>query len=201
MRIGISGAAGTGKTTLAQNLAAKLGLPLIPDFVEEVLREHGKDSWRGINDTRIRHTIRMTALERKIAAEREAEAFVSDKTVVDYLAYWLLNQMEFETKEQNAAVVELVRPHVARYTHRLVLPYRAEVDFATGRNQDPVHNLKVAGLKRGLWTELGAPAIETPYGFADDLDAWIARWLAPPAAAGEGAARPKKAGAKRKKGG
>jgi predicted ATPase len=197
MRIGISGAAGTGKTTLCAALGAKLGVPVIPDFVDEVLREHGKQSWRGINDTRIRRTIRLDALERKIRAEQAAEAFVSDKTVVDYLAYWLSNQAEYEVKEQNLAIIEMVRPHVARYTHRVFLPYREEVEFTPSRNSDPVHNLKVAATKRGLYAVLGAEVVEATYTFGEDIDAWVARWLSPPAAA----AAPAPKAAKAKKGG
>lgn len=198
MRIAVSGSAGTGKSTLAAALAAKLGVPLLPDFVEDVLREHGKDSWRGINDTRIRKTIRMTALERKIAAESAAEAFVSDKSVVDYLAYWVMNQMEFETKEQNQAVLDMVRAHVGRYTHRLFLPYRAEVEATGTRNADPVHNFKLSAVKRGLYLELGATPIDAPYTFGEDIDAWVEKHVAGGKAA---PAKEKRAAAgKRKKG-
>src|SRR5437870_682065 len=101
MRIGIVGAAGTGKTTLARELAEALGCPLIPDYVEEVLKEHGKDSWRGVLDLRVRRTIRLEALKRKMEAENAAASFVSDKTAIDYLGYWLQNQSEHESKEQN----------------------------------------------------------------------------------------------------
>ena len=198
MRIAVSGAAGTGKSTLAAALAAKLGVPLVPDFVEEVLREHGKDSWRGINDTRIRKTIRMVALERKIAAESVAEAFVSDKSVVDYLAYWVMNQMEFETKEQNQAVLDMVRAHVGRYTHRLFLPYRADVEPGPTRNADLVHNMKLSAVKRGLYIELGAAPAEVPYTFGEDIDAWVAEHLEGGKAAP--AAKKKVAAGKKKKG-
>src|SRR5262245_30674564 len=101
MRIGIVGHAGSGKSTLARDLSQALGIPLIPDLVLQELQDQaGKPSWRGIKDTRIRRQIRLAALEKKIAAEAAAESFVSDKTVIDYLAYWLQNQAEFETKEQ-----------------------------------------------------------------------------------------------------
>lgn len=183
MRIGITGAAGTGKTRLATDLAARLGVPLIPDFVPIVLAEEAGGTWRGVRDTRLRKAIRLKAIERKIEAENAAEAFVSDRTVVDYLAYWILNQAEFETKETNWSVVELVRSHVARYTHRLLLPFRAEIEWAENRNTDPFHNYKLSAMKRGLFDELSAPVVETPYTFGEDLDAWIARRLAPPAAA------------------
>jgi hypothetical protein len=184
MRIGIVGHAGSGKSTLARDLSQALGIPLIPDLVLQELQDQaGKPSWRGIKDTRIRRGIRLAALEKKIAAEAAAESFVSDKTVIDYLTYWLQNQAEFETKEQTQSVVDMVRAHVGRYEKAVFLPYRAEVDFAEDRSQDPVHNLKVGGLKRGLLTLLGVPTVDAPYTFGEDPKAWADRWLAAPRAA------------------
>jgi predicted ATPase len=199
MRIGISGHAGAGKSTLARDLAAALGVPLIQDSVLDALTEHvGKTSWRGVKDTRIRRTIRLQALEKKIAAEAAAESFVSDKTVVDYLAYWLQNQAEFETKESTQSVVDMVKAHVARYERVVFLPYRADVEYAEDRSQDPVHNLKVAGLKRGLLTVLGIPTVDAPFTFGEDAKAWAEKWLAAPAPKpAEPATKPKRAGKKK----
>jgi hypothetical protein len=186
MRIGIVGAAGTGKSTLAQDLATALGVPLIPDFVPEALKEHwGKTTWRGLKDTRIRRMIRLTALEKKMAAENAAESFVSDKTAIDYLAYWLQNQAEFETPDQTRAFFDTVKGHLPRYDRCIFLPHREVVDWAEDRNQDPIHNLKVSAFKRGLLSVLGVPTIDAPYTFGEDVGAWIARWLAPPAAEAE----------------
>ena len=55
----------------------------------------------------------------------------------------------------------------------------AVVDFGVGRNQDPIHNLKVAAQKRGLVQVLGLPAIDVEYTFGDDIGAWYDRHLAP----------------------
>src|SRR5262245_70812 len=116
MRIGIVGAAGTGKSTLARDLATALGVPLIQDTTQDALAEHwGKSTWRGLKDTRIRRMVRLTALEKKIAAENAAESYVSDKTAIDYLAYWLQNQAEFETPDQTRSFFETARSHLPRY--------------------------------------------------------------------------------------
>jgi nicotinamide riboside kinase len=177
MRIAITGSAGTGKTTLAQALATHLGVPYIPDYVEVVLKEEAGGTWKGVRDTRLRKNIRLQAIEKKMKAETEAEAFVSDKSVVDYLAYWILNQAEFETKEQNWGIVELIQPHVHRYTHRLILPFRADIEWGENRNTDPFHNYKLSAMKRGLFDQFGVPVIETPYTFGEDIAAWAAKWL------------------------
>lgn len=186
MRIGIVGSAGCGKTTLAHNLASHLQVPYIQDHVLGVLRENGRDSWRGVNDVVQRRRIREEALKRKISAETEHDAFVSDKTVIDYLAYWLQNQSEHEERHNNQAFVDQCRAAAARYDVLVFLPYREQVDFAVGRNQDPTHNLKVAAHKRGLLALWNLPVVEAPYAFSEDIGPWfdrhLARFAPPPAA-------------------
>lgn len=177
MRIGIIGAAGTGKTKLATALAAHLGVPLVPDYVVTVLREKGRDSWRGVNDVKDRRKIREEALRRKSADEAQHDAFVSDKTAVDYLAYWLQNQAEHEERPANLAFVERCKTAVARYDRFVYLPYREVVEFAPGRQQDSVHNLKVAAQKRGLLALWQLPVVDAPYTFGEDLAAWCSRYL------------------------
>ncbi len=178
MRIAIVGSAGTGKTTLAKALSAHLSCAFVPDTVPQVLRERGRDSWRGV-EAGDRRKIREEALQRKLRLEAEAEAFVSDKSVIDYLAYWLQNQSEHEQRHVNDAFVDQCKEGAGRYDLLVFLPYRADVDYAVGRNQDPVHNLKVAAHKRGLLVLLGLPHLEAPYMFGEDLDAWLQQWVTP----------------------
>lgn len=161
---------------MCKALAAHFGVPIVPDTVPLVLRDRGRDSWRGV-DPADRRKIREEALRRKMAAEAELEAFVSDKTVIDYLAYWLQNQSETEERHVNEAFLTQCKEAAARIDVFVFLPYRDTVEYAVGRNQDPVHNLKVAAHKRGLLMLLGLPHVEAPYLFGDDMAAWCAKWL------------------------
>ncbi len=179
MRVGIIGSAGSGKSTLAKNLATHLGATYIPDYVIAVLRDQGRDSWRGVNDVQQRRRIREEALRRKVAAENEHAEFVSDKTIVDYLAYWLQNQSEHEDRKNNEACVAQCKAAVQRYDVLVFLAYRETVDYAVGRNQEPVHNLKVAAHKRGLLSLWKLPFVEAEYVFGEELTAWCDRYLAP----------------------
>jgi hypothetical protein len=120
-------------------------------------------------------------MERKIAAERGAEAWVSDRTAIDYLAYWLHNQAEHEPREQNVALVEMARGHLARYERCVFLPWREAIEAGAYRNEDPVHNLRIASSKRGLLAIFGVPTVDAPYVFGEDIRAWIERHLRAPA--------------------
>ena len=181
MRIGIIGSAGTGKTTLAKALAKHLKATYVPDAVLAVLKDRGRDSWQGVvaGD---RRRIREDALRRKISAEAQEESFVSDKTVIDYLAYWLQNQSEQELRVVNEEFLDQCKEAAKRYDVLVLLPYRDDVSYAVGRNQDPVHNLKVAAHKLGLLILLELPYVQAPYQFGEDLDAWCEKWLPAPRA-------------------
>lgn len=176
MRIGIIGSAGTGKTTLAKALAKHLNVTYVPDAVIAVLKDRGRESWQGVvaGD---RRRIREEALRRKVSAEASAESFVSDKTVIDYLAYWLQNQSEHELRHVNEEFLNQCKEAAARYDILILLPYREDVSYALGRSQDPVHNLKVAAHKLGLLILLELPFVRANYRFEEDLAAWCATWL------------------------
>ena len=176
MRIGIIGSAGTGKTTLAKALSGHLSVPFVADMVPAVLRERGRDSWRGV-DPGERRKVREEALRRKIAGEAGHDSFVSDKTCIDYLAYWLQNQSEHELRHVNEEFLNQCKEAAARYDILILLPYREDVSYALGRSQDPVHNLKVAAHKLGLLILLELPFVRANYRFEEDLAAWCATWL------------------------
>jgi len=169
MRIGISGAAGTGKTTLAKALAERLDLTLVDDPTTEALKERGYADWRGVRDPRARREIRLRAFNIKVRNETEHVDCVSDKTTVDFLAYWLLNQAPVESGAQNFTVLDMVRDHLPRYDRILVLPWRSNIEAGGGRNTDPIHQLKLQALVEGLYSVLGVPFVQVDYTFGEDL--------------------------------
>jgi len=86
-RIALSGSAGTGKSTLARILAERLDLP----YIEEGFRERVN---RGLKlyelDERQRRELMKDMWEEQ--RERElaaADGFVSDRSSVDFAAFWL----------------------------------------------------------------------------------------------------------------
>lgn len=92
MRIGITGAHGTGKTTLAKAISQKLNLPLISEQARIVANQLGiKSSDELLRDKNLAREFQVTVLLAQIGMEDAfPDGFVSDRTALDCLAYWRL---------------------------------------------------------------------------------------------------------------
>ncbi|MCL6478776.1 MAG: ATP-binding protein [Peptococcaceae bacterium] len=92
MRIGITGAHGTGKTSLARALSQKLSLPLIAERARIVAEKLGiKSSEELLRDKNLAREFQVSVLLAQVGTEDAfLQGFVSDRTVLDCLAYWRL---------------------------------------------------------------------------------------------------------------
>jgi nicotinamide riboside kinase len=92
LRIAITGAHGTGKTTLARALSEKLGLPLIAEQARLVAAEMGvKNCEDLLRNPRLAREFQERVLEEQIRAQlAHPGGFVSDRCTLDCIAYWNL---------------------------------------------------------------------------------------------------------------
>ncbi|HYD98923.1 MAG TPA: AAA family ATPase [Alphaproteobacteria bacterium] len=148
MRIGISGSAGTGKTTLATELARRLGLP----FKGEAMRERlaaGFDL----------HAI--TPAEHRALIAADAEGFapwladpsgaVTDRTPLDMLAFWLANGYAHDDPPGTARLAERAAALCLAYDLVAVLPWGALPLAADGvRSVNPWHQLHLQAVAEGV---------------------------------------------------
>lgn len=88
LRIGITGAPGTGKTRLAKALAEELNLPLITISVEESLDFLKTDILEVCARRTLAVDFEIRMLQKQIIAEDSYKSFVTDRTGLDYLAHW-----------------------------------------------------------------------------------------------------------------
>lgn len=89
MRIGITGAQGVGKTTLAEELARILDLPLIEEQARLVAKEMDILNLRDLkHDPKKATNFQWNCLKYQLSAEKKHDSFVSDRTTLDNLAYW-----------------------------------------------------------------------------------------------------------------
>jgi nicotinamide riboside kinase len=90
VRIAITGTHGTGKTTLATELAQKLGLPLITEQARRVARVMGIVHARQlVKDKALARRFQKAVLREQIRAENDCpDGFISDRSTLDCWAYW-----------------------------------------------------------------------------------------------------------------
>lgn len=89
MNIGICGSHRTGKTTLAEVIAKKTGIPFIKTHTTDVFKKNGINPAKPMDfETRLRiqHLVLKAAVE---VWRTEKRAFVTDRTPVDMMAYTL----------------------------------------------------------------------------------------------------------------
>ena len=155
MRIAVSGSAGTGKTTLARALGARLGLPVIGEGMREYLERTGVDL-HALGHAEFRALVKGLWEERRTAeaeAIRAAGGFVADRAGVDFAAFWMFYRFAREETETEQMMAEALDP--GRYNWIFLLPGGAIPMVADGvRTPDRYVQLHVELLIRGL---LGEP--------------------------------------------
>lgn len=142
MKIGICGAESTGKTTLAKALAEELGLPLITEQARTVAQEMGITDLNKEYPKYLWDRFQWRCLEAQIAAELEHRDFVSDRTVLDNLAYWLVDHAipegQIETLRYWVRVTERLQTKPYDLVV-LVRPGRTKLDNDGFRHTNPGH--------------------------------------------------------------
>lgn len=152
-RIAMSGSAGTGKTTLGRRYAEEHGLC----YVEEGMRRRIEGGFKlyELDERGHRELMREMWSEQREAEERATQGFVSDRSSVDFAAFWLhynLVDAEDETRE----FLDEMAACEARYEAVLLLPWGALPLNADGvRSTNRWLQLKYQTLVEGLharWT-------------------------------------------------
>jgi predicted ATPase len=118
MRIALCGASGTGKTTIANHVAQKYGLPINPIGSRSVAKAMGFESPYDVDKAGKRAEFQRCLLEEKRAWENDHEAFVTDRTTLDNLAYTVLHAVHtIDEEEMTKSVAGFYR-----YTHVIYCP-------------------------------------------------------------------------------
>jgi len=119
--IGITGSAGTGKTTLATALAERLGHHLVPEVMRERLAA-GFDLHRLTREGyRLLLTDDATDLTRRLAAQDSP--VVTDRTPLDMAAFWLSNGYGVDDPAATEALLARAICAIADYRQVILLPW------------------------------------------------------------------------------
>lgn len=145
MRIGICGAESTGKTTLARALAERFGLPLITERAREVARKLGIEDLNREYPQETWEAFQWECLWAQLEAEK-CGAFVSDRTVIDNLAYWLVDRANALNSEGTYVYWRRVEEHLKQGPYDLLVFVRPDgigVEDDGFRHRDPYHRLVI----------------------------------------------------------
>jgi adenylate kinase family enzyme len=129
LKIGICGAHGTGKTTLAKEVHSIFGTPIITNLMRNFWQENGVSDFEKLPKD-IRTIFQKESLLKQIESEEGyVEGFITDRTVLDQIAYTKMSSnmigVEFEIYEQ------LCKERLKSYTHLIYLPieFDSEQEF------------------------------------------------------------------------
>ena len=180
-RLGLSGSAGTGKSTLGRALAAALDVPYLPEGMRSRL-EAGLDL----------HSLTHAALqalveelwEEHCAAEDEASrvagGFVADRSAVDFAAFWLHYRFT-EDAPATARFFSSTFGRLSVYDHIVLLPWGVLPLVADGvRTSNPwIQRHFQATVEGLLFREVAAPQLLVlpPVQSLSERVAWISGQL------------------------
>ncbi len=117
-RIALTGASGTGKTTLSNYLAETLSIPSNPIGSRSVAKTMGFDSPYDVDKAGRRAEFQRRLVTEKRAWEQEHEEFCTDRTTLDNLAYTVFH----DVATIDAALLEEIVGGLTRYTHVIYCP-------------------------------------------------------------------------------
>ncbi len=164
MRIAISGASGTGKTTLARAIAERYQIPLNPIGARDVAKEMGFDNPYDVDQAGRRVEFQARLFERKLEWEQAHESFVTDRSYFDNLTYCALHMLP----QVDEAMLKRFSEAMNRYDMVFVLPRAAFQRLDDGiRQTNPVYHLMYESILFGLfhqrhlpWFLLSSPSTE-----------------------------------------
>ena len=124
IRLAMTGASGTGKTTLATYAADLLGLPINPVGARSVASTMGFANPYDVDRAGKRAEFQNRLLAEKLAWERDHDAFVTDRTTLDNVVYFALHSV----RSIDSAFVDQASVGLQRYTHVVYCPARVFLD-------------------------------------------------------------------------
>jgi len=152
MKIGVVGAAGTGKSSFAEAISKILGLPFLKskDITQTILSRDGYDYSSGIQiEQFLANSGRQNEILRRTIEQQSVENFVTDRTVVDLAAYAVC-EMHTEV-EVVKHVFEACRKYASIYTHLFLCPWREKsITDNQKRTLNPWYQLMIHAVERGI---------------------------------------------------
>ncbi len=150
--IALSGSAGTGKTTLTELLAKKLGYSVVGEGVREYLAENFKGKDLRSMTPEESFTMQLYLLENKVNVWEKEKQFVADRCTADNMAYCL--RWVGREKDQQQKVFDYIQKckhNLKNYDIIFIAPYnRIPLIEDNLRSTIPIYQLEIQYLIEGI---------------------------------------------------
>ena len=157
MKIGITGAGGVGKSSLAEAVAKALNIPLLKSksITHMILNRDGYDYSSGVQIERfLANTGRQNEILRLTLEQQNVPAFVTDRTVVDLAAYALCEMRENSDTVKH--IIDTCRKNITNYTHLFMCPWQDSPLTDNGkRTLNPWYQFMIHVVERGIMDDWG----------------------------------------------
>jgi len=163
MRIGIIGAGGTGKSSLAFALSKRLGVPFLAskEITRKILERDGYDYMSGVqverflaNGSRQEELLRDT-----LASQTAGSSWVTDRTVIDLAAYAICELHDHDSIMVRR-IIDGCRKQSKTYTHLFLCPWKDTTVRANNvRTLNPWYQFKIHALDLALSLEWGCEVV------------------------------------------
>ena len=161
LRVGIVGCAGTGKSSLARALAARLEIPTLESkkLTHSILERDAYDYASGVqverflaNSGRQNEILRRTMEQEREAAET---GFVTDRTVVDLAAY-VVAELHDSDVSALQDIFDTCKRWVEQYTHLLFCPWHDKpLSDNQKRTLNPWYQFQIYAIEVGILEHWG----------------------------------------------
>ena len=155
LKIGIVGASGTGKSSLARTLARHLGIKSLESktITQDILERDGYDYGSGVQVERfLANTGRQNEILRRTMEreDKEENGFVTDRTVVDLAAYVVAELHSTDTRGLSD-LYNTCQDRVKDYTHLFLCPWKeCRVTENYKRTLNPWYQFQIHALEVGI---------------------------------------------------
>lgn len=140
-KIVIIGSQGIGKTTLGNELSKRLNIHLIT----EIARRYDRNELANTSSERYM-ILQKELLDKQIKTESQYKNFISDRSTIDNLSYWINNSANRASISDNNQYIKDAIDNVENYTHIFLLTPEFYPQDDGFRSTDVVYQMRIDAI-------------------------------------------------------